>query len=391
MTRRPNALSPDPNAPMGLMLSGGGARGAFQVGVLKVLLEDPRGLQETPKIISGTSAGSLNGALLAAGLSPADMLGFWLGLADAPPVHANARFFASVRRALDGTLRQELFRAVRRRTRELSILGSLLNKHAWYKGSGLMAMALEFFLTARFDTVSALLNRIDAHYLFDMTPLRDRLSAFIGAQGIPAGSPFRLAINTVDIATGNVVRIVNHRPNKRPGAAIDHYRYEPNLSLDMIMASAAIPLLFNPVTVNGTELWDGGLLVNSPMAPAIALGARRLIPVLVTVAAPPGRRLSSLGHALERLVDTFLENAYTNDRKRLLDRNALSRRGLPDAHLSQVQLFEALRPLSSDSFNAGSYLFFERDAMLSMYRAGKLAARRWLSLGPPLDSPGPDP
>jgi NTE family protein len=376
---------------MGLMLSGGGARGAFQVGVLKVLLEDPRGLAETPRIISGTSAGSLNGALLAAGLSPADMLGFWLGLADAPPVRANARFFTSLRRALERAAQQELFRAARRRMREVSILGALLGKHAWYTGSGLLAMALEFLLTARFDTVSALLDRVDAHHLFDMTPLRDRLAAFIGAQGIPAGSPFRLAINTVNIATGEVLRIVNHQTQKRPGADSSHYRYEPNITLDMIMASAAIPLLFNPITVGDVELWDGGLLVNSPMAPAIALGARRLIPVLVTVAAPPGRRLSSFGHGLERLVDTFLENAYTADRKRLLDRNALARRALPDAHLSEVRLFEALRPLSSESFNAGSYLFFEREAMLAMYRAGKLAARRWLADGPPLDAPGPDP
>lgn len=318
------------------------------------------------------------------------MLAFWLGLADAPPVRANAHFFQSLRRALEGALREELFRAARRRAREVSILGTLLRKHAWFTGSGLLSIGLEFLLTARFDTVSALLNRVDAHHLFDMSPLRDRLAAFIGAQGIPPGSPFRLAINTVDIASGQVLRIVNHPPNKRPGANADHYRYEPHISLDMIMASAAIPLLFNPISACQTELWDGGLLVNSPMAPAIALGARRLIPVLVTVAAPPGRRLSSFGHALERLVDTFLENAYTSDRKRLLDRNALARRS-PAAHLNEVQLFQALRPLSSDAFTAGSYLFFEREAMLAMYRAGKLAARRWLSSGPPLDAPGPDP
>lgn len=382
-------LSPDPQAPMGLMLSGGGARGAFQVGVLKVLMEDVRGFGETPKIISGTSAGSLNGALLAAGLSPHDMLGFWLGLADKPPVKANAHFFASLRKALEQMVRQELFRTIRRRTREVSILASLLGKHAWYSPSGLLAMGLEFLLTARFDSVSVLLDQIQATHLFDMSPIRDRLATFIGAGGI-RDSPFKLAINTVDISTGKVLRIVNAQPNKRPGAATDHYRYEPTITLDMIMASAAIPLLFNPVMVGGTELWDGGLLVNSPMAPAIALGARRLVPVLVTAAAPAGVRLANLGHVLERLVDTFLENAYTLDRKRLLDRNALARR-TGDQNLREVQLFQALRPMTRESFNAGSYLFFEREPMLAMYRAGKLAARRWLALGPPVDISGPDP
>ena len=92
------ALAPDPDRPIGLVLSGGGARGAFQVGVWKVLTSHPRGIGETPLVISGTSAGALNGALIAAGLSADAILEFWLGLADKPPVLANEVFFRSLGR-----------------------------------------------------------------------------------------------------------------------------------------------------------------------------------------------------------------------------------------------------------------------------------------------------
>ena len=58
---------------LGLVLSGGGARGAFQVGVYERLLEDPR-FADGPTVLSGTSAGGINAALIAAGKSPREML-----------------------------------------------------------------------------------------------------------------------------------------------------------------------------------------------------------------------------------------------------------------------------------------------------------------------------
>lgn len=245
-------------------------------------------------------------------------------------------------------------------------------------------MALEFFLTARFDTVSSLLEGIDTTYLFDTSPVRERLRKVIGGDALPP-TDTRLAINTVDSRTGNVIRIVNHPPVKAPGAAASHYRYEPKITIDMILASAAIPLLFNPVKVGELELWDGGLLVNSPMAPVVALGAQRIVPVLVTVREPVKQRpMNNFGHAVECLVDTLLENAYNIDRKLLLDRNALAER-FQDPELRKVQLFRAIRPREAAAFNAGSYLYFERQAMLAMYEAGQQAALAWLDQGPLVD------
>ena len=94
--------------------------------------------------------------------------------------------------------------------------------------------------------------------------------------------------------------------------------------------------------------------------------------------------MRTFGNAIERLADTFLENAYNTDRKLLLDRNAIAaQHGDPD--LRQVDLFRAIRPQPSGHFDAGSYLFFERTAMLAMYEEGRVAAKAWLERGPELD------
>lgn len=371
---------------MGLVLSGGGARGAFQVGVWEVLRNDPRGFGGRPAAISGTSAGALNGALIAAGLEPAEMLAFWLDLADQPPVVANEAFFASLADVLTRLALREPVRGLTRRARELRIALGLLKKHRFYARSGLSAMVLEFLMTARFDTLSHVLDGITTSYLFDTRPVRERLAKALKGREL-CTTDVRLAINAVEVRTGSVVRLVNVPPEKSPRASSKHYRYVPAITLDMILASSSIPLLFNPVTVDGQELWDGGLLVNSPMAPVVALGARRIVPVLVTLRdspAPPGP-MPTFGSAVERLVDAILENAYNIDRKLLLDRNALAER-LPSDDLHTVELYRAIRPSPGVLFNAGSYLFFERQQLLAMYQAGQQAARAWLARGPELDS-----
>lgn len=375
-----SALAADPARPVGLVLSGGGARGVFQVGVWKVLRDDPRGLGREPDVVSGTSAGAINGALIAAGLSPERMLQFWLDLAARPPIVANEAFFESLRRALSRVANRDTRRSFQERKRELVLLASIAKKHHLTRVSGILAAALEILMTARFDAVSVLLEELDTPYLFDTSPLRARLAEAIGGPTVPRGR-VRLALNAIDVRSGGVLRIVNHPPGKT-AAASTHYRYVPEIPLDLVLASASIPLLFNPVPFDGRLLWDGGLLVNSPMAPAVALGARRLLPVLVTkLDGRSGSTMGSFGESVERLVDTLLENAYNVDRKLLLTRNALVER-LPEAPWSPVELFQAIRPGDTALFGPGSYLHFERSVLLDMYEAGRRAAREWLDRGP---------
>lgn len=385
VTRPPiRPLSTSGDERVGLVLSGGGARGAFQVGVWEVLRQDPRGLTVNPTVVSGTSAGALNGALIAAGRTPAEMLEFWLRLADRPPVIANDRFFVALEKAVAKLALIEPVRNLYHRRREARIGLRLLTRHPLFRLSGRLASGLEYLLTARFDSVSRILDAIDTTYLFSTAPMRARLIEAIGGPLVPQ-SDVRLAINAVDVRTGHVIRFVNAPPDRHLDDEDSHYQVGP-ISVDMVLASASIPLLFNPVRLGGRDLWDGGLLVNTPLAPTVALGATHIVPVLVTA----GRRAAtrpelSLGDAIERLADAFLENAYNTDRKLLIERNRLATR-LPELDYAVATLYEAIRPTSSETFNAGSYLYFERRAMLRMYDAGRVAARRWLDAGPRLDT-----
>ncbi|TNF37038.1 MAG: hypothetical protein EP329_04165 [Deltaproteobacteria bacterium] len=390
-------MTPTPTRPftggrderVGLVLSGGGARGAFQVGVWEILREHPRGLRSLPAVVSGTSAGALNAALIAAGRTPEEMLEFWLGLGDRPPVIANDRLFASLERGLARLALTEPVRKLHRRRREARIGLAQLLRHPLLSLSGRLASGLEYLLTARFDSVSKLLDAIDTTYLFSTAPVRARLIDALGGPVVPK-TPVRLAINAVDVRSGQPVRFVNAPPDVHLDSD-DTYHVGP-ISVDMILASASIPILFNPVRLHGRELWDGGLLVNTPLAPTVALGATHIVPVLVNAGRTGNTRPElSLGDAVERLADAFLENAYNTDRKLLLERNRLATR-LPELDYAVAHLYEAIRPASSTIFNAGSYLYFERRAMTRMYEAGRDAARTWLSAGPRLDErPGHPP
>lgn len=384
--RRRCNLASDPTAPVGLVLSGGGARGAFQVGVWKVLSEDPCGLGRKPEVISGTSCGAINGVMIAAGLGADEMLDFWMRVADDPPVIANERFFEGLHAALL-RLVSASFSDEGTRARQSRILRTLLRRHKPWRPGALDAIMVAYWLTARFGSVSKVLSDIATPCLFDATPLKAHLERALGSNEVRR-TDVRLAINTVDAATGKVVRIVNHAPQKRPNHSTRHYLYRPVITFDMILASAAVPLIFNPIDIESRTLWDGGLLVNTPMAPAVALGAKRIIPVLVTAGAADrgaATALRTFGRSLERLADTFLENAYASDRKLLLDRNELAARRIEE-DLTEIELYRAIRPESSELFDAGSYYYFERQALQAMYEAGQAAARRWLAAGPELDS-----
>lgn len=375
-------LRPDEERPLGIVLSGGGARGAFQAGVWKALCAHPRGLLEAPKIISGTSAGAINAMLIASHKSPDEIIEFWLDLARSPPVRANEQFFASLGRVISEILLKEPLRGLARQGREARKAFSTLLRHKWYSPSGIEASLLEHILTARFDTVSRILDGVRSTHLFNTDDLGRRLKAAVGGDVLPK-SDFRLAINCVDARTGQVVRVVNYHPESRTSSK--HYRYFDEIPVDLILASASIPLVFNPVKYDNMTLWDGGLLVNSPMAPAIALGAKRILPILVTAASTgvPGP-MDSIGQCIERVIDVLLENAYNADRKLMLERNELASR-MPEKKLRRVQLFTAIRPQVSELFNAGSYLFFERDNLLGMYESGVAAGRHWIEKIPKLD------
>jgi hypothetical protein len=113
------------------------------------------------------------------------------------------------------------------------------------------------------------------------------------------------------------------------------------------------------------------------------------VTVLVTrtpsVASPAPLR--NFGEAVERTVDSLLENAYNVDRKLLFARNRIARL---EGGYRAVKLYKALRP-EPEICGPGSYLDFRRVMLEKLSAAGRRAADAWLAAGPPEDDlPEPD-
>jgi predicted acylesterase/phospholipase RssA len=353
---------------LGLVLSGGGARGAFHIGVHEVLLGDPR-FRRGPAVFSGTSSGAINAALIAAGKSAEEMMEFWCGLAEDPPVAASEAF---VRGALGALARQAGHESLDWLTSTRPLRAALrgVRRNLPPRATSPFALGLEYLLIERFDLVSGFLEALPAPAVVDAHRLRERLVAVFG--GTRVETRHRLAVSAVDVRTGEVVRFVNART---PRTKAPEYQVVDAITVDMLMASASIPVLFPPVEVGRRLLWDGGLLVNTPLAPVVALGADRIVPVLVNEPAGEGP-IGHLGEAIERALETLLENAWNVDRKLLLERNRTRGRGY-----RRVTLFKPLRPSTAAAFTAGSYLHFERAALGAIRAAGRRAACDWLELG----------
>jgi NTE family protein len=364
---------------LGLVLSGGGARGAFQVGAYARLLEDPR-FARGPSVLSGTSAGAINAALIAARKSPDEMMEFWNHIIDDPPVIASAEFFHGVVRTLRRLTLGECLRWLGS-TEPLRAFVRHARNHVPPRRGSLLAAWIEYLLTTRFELVSHFLQGIREPFVADTKPLRARLVDAIGGERVPARADLRLAINTVDAHTGRIVRFVT---TETPFTRAPDYHVVDAITVDMVLASASIPLLFPPVQIGEHLLWDGGLLVNTPLAPVVALGADEIVTVLVTEPPEPQPGpFPHFGRAVERTVDSFLENAYNIDRKLLLERNRLAR--LEGGPYRDVTLYEVVRPARDEMFTPGSYLYFERRVLAAMHAAGRQAADAWLAAGPRVD------
>src|SRR5271169_1847592 len=131
---------------LGLVLSGGGSRGAFQVGVYERLLRDPR-FARGPIALSGTSAGAINAALIAAGRSPRQMMQFWNEIADNPPVAASPLFFQTAMRTLVRLTLEESVRWIRSSRPVRAFLQRAWN-HLPPRPGSLSALWVEYLLTA---------------------------------------------------------------------------------------------------------------------------------------------------------------------------------------------------------------------------------------------------
>jgi NTE family protein len=238
-----------------LVLSGGGARGAYELGVLSTLAPVLEARGERPGIIVGTSAGAINAALLAAGAH--------LPLPEAV-AHATATWRATRYEEVLGPLLSP------RELRRVLLYGLEL--------VGLPGAGLPSLLDAG-PQAAGLTARVDF----------DRI-----ARNVRGGALHSVAAVATAYRTGRSV-VFHHggsAPGRDPVRGIDYVA--TRLDESHLRASAAIPVLFPAVEVvrpSRAAGWygDGGTRLNTPLKPAIWLGADRVVVIGLNAIGGTGR------------------------------------------------------------------------------------------------------
>lgn len=222
-----------------LVLSGGGARGAYQVGVLRYVARR-RPFARFP-ILTGVSAGAINASFLAG--SSDTFEGAVNGLGERWLSLSTHRVFRTDLPSLAG-----------------NALRVILNL-----GSGGSPLAP------------------GVRGLVETAPLRRFLDGLIDpdaiAANIDAGRLRALAISATAYDTGRTVTYIQGEPWLETWERIRRRAVHDRITLDHVMASAAIPLFFPAVKVNGRYYGDGSLRQSHPLSPAIHLGADRILAI----------------------------------------------------------------------------------------------------------------
>jgi NTE family protein len=227
----------------GLILSGGGARAAYQVGVLGAIADLLGETCSNPfPVIVGTSAGAINAVGLACG----------------------ALQFASAVRRLTEVWKDfhcgDIYR---------SDWPGVLRQASRFLGHSLLGLGK--------DVPVALL---------DSSPLGRLLERELDFSGIAAAVRMRqlraVAVTAFGYESGQAVTFYQGRATIDPWFRHRRVGVPTRLSLDHLLASASIPLIFPPVKLNREYFGDGAVRQSAPISPALHLGANRVLVVGVS-------------------------------------------------------------------------------------------------------------
>ncbi|MEO8184008.1 MAG: patatin-like phospholipase family protein [Deltaproteobacteria bacterium] len=244
-----SAHGQDAAAPrLALTLLGGGARGAYQAGVLERLSQALPELRLG--IITGVSAGAINAAYLA----------------NSPATFAGAA--RSLQALWAGLSMEQVVRAA-----TVEMLGNVARWSAQLLSGGIQPLT-------------------QAQGLLDTAPLRSLLQRALDAtdgplagveRNLAAGRLDALAVTTTSYQTGQAITFAQ----QPPGHSVAWQRPQrlgcnARIGIDHVMASAAIPLLFPAIQIDGSWHGDGSVRDTAPLSPALHLGAERIL-VISTV------------------------------------------------------------------------------------------------------------
>jgi NTE family protein len=271
-----------------VVLPGGGARGAYEIGALSILLPALEARGERVTIWCGTSVGAINVALLAS-------------FADLP-----------VAEQVDAAV--DTWRGMRKR----DVISPIVGIGGWRT----LVRLVSHTIGVRGAGLASLL---------DPSPLASSLDRWIDwrrlRRNVDAGLLDAVCVVATSLSSGDPVGFVSTRAAV-PAPADDGLRYvKTRLHGQHVRASAAIPLLFPSVEVSTPRrarghYIDGGTRLNSPIKPALNLGADRIIvvglePFAPAIGRPPSARATGIADVAANVLDGLLVDQVAVDLRRL--------------------------------------------------------------------------
>lgn len=260
---------------IGLILSGGGARAAYQIGVLRAIANIlPRGTRNPFHVISGTSAGALNGTSLA--------------------THAQ-RLRTGVR-----TLEYVWNNIRSDQVYRLDSAGIITSASNW---------VLAMVSNRPTETPVSLLNN---------APLGDLLSRVIKFQRIQRhiddGLLDAVAITASSYTSGESVSFYQAVDGIKDWVGPHRKGMRSQLTLDHLMASSAIPTIFPAVQIGNEYFGDGAIRQLAPTSTALHLGARKILAIGVSGNRSPNQVSGNdLAHpSLSQIVGHILNSAFVD-------------------------------------------------------------------------------
>ncbi|HXX94396.1 MAG TPA: patatin-like phospholipase family protein [Planctomycetota bacterium] len=371
-------------AGLAVVLTGGGARAAYQVGILAALAERAGDL-EVP-ILTGASAGAINAAFLASHPGPL-----------AESVRAlRERWMEITADLIYGPRPPTLIRSVARWMEKLAL--------GWHEAP------------------------LEARGFFDTRALRGFLKDAIDFDGIGTnldrGRLRAVGLTATAYDSGSTVTFVQGAPDVPLWERSHRIGVLAKLSLDHLMASAAIPIIFPAVRLGETFYGDGSVRQTFPLSPAVHLGARRILAIGTRAgrgearAARMLRGYPSVAQSLGLLLDSVFMDHLDADAEVLESVNRL-RAGRPDENFRTVDLLlirpsrdlgeiaaecadglprllrSAARGLGAESRGGAeflSYLLFDPAFTDRLYALGREdGLREWSRMERLLEAPDPDP
>jgi len=270
---------------VGLVLTGGGSRSAYQVGVLLALAEMLPRARNPFQVIVGTSAGAVAASVLA----------------------AEAHHW---RRAVAGLER---------------VWANFQSSQVFHVDASHMLRAGAHWVLA---LISGGMVLSPPKSVLDNSPLRELLGVHVDCSGIrrsiERGHVRAFALCASSYSTGRTVAFFDGIDSIRDWSRVQRIGVRTQLTLDHLMASAAIPLLFPPIRIGDEYYGDGAMRQVHPLSPAIHLGADRLLIIGVRARRAAGVQVNRLppimptpGEIFGYMLDTLFTDQIYGDLEQL--------------------------------------------------------------------------